>query len=159
MRILGTHHVGLSTDNFQRLRDFYVDTLGLPVVGGFDGHEIVFVEAGGSTIELIGEPAVTGSGTSAPAGFDRRGWQHLAWEVADLDAAYAKLASRGIAFSVPPEDFPADAPTMRIAFFSDPDGNLIELIQPLGARYPNGASSPGSGERSRSPSASSRPEA
>ena len=25
---------------------------------------------------------------------------------------------------------------MRIAFFRDPDGNAIELIQPLGDRYP-----------------------
>jgi hypothetical protein len=38
---------------------------------------------------------------------------------------------------VPPEDFPPEAPTMRIAFFQDPDGNLLELIRPLGSRYPS----------------------
>jgi hypothetical protein len=25
---------------------------------------------------------------------------------------------------------------MRIAFLHDPDGNLLELVQPLGVRYP-----------------------
>jgi hypothetical protein len=27
-------------------------------------------------------------------------------------------------------------PVVRTAFFRDPDGNELELIQPLGARYP-----------------------
>ena len=35
MRILGTHHVALTTTRFERLRAFYVESLGLPVVGGF----------------------------------------------------------------------------------------------------------------------------
>jgi len=154
MRILRTHHVALSTSSFERLRTFYVETLGLPVVGGFAGHAIVFIQAGDTVIELIGEPPslapgamppasdaasravgdeVRGAGSAASApDFDRRGWQHLAWEVADVDAAYAELSARGIPFRVPPEGFPEQAPTMRIAFFADPDGNLIELIQPLG---------------------------
>jgi glyoxylase I family protein len=134
MRILGAHHVGLSTSHFARLRAFYVDTLGLPVMGGFSGHDIVFIGAGNTTIELIGEAP---SSDAAPVGFERRGWQHLAWDVADIDAAYAELTGRGVAIQVPPEDFPPESPTMRIAFFADPDGNLIELIQPLGARYPS----------------------
>ena len=139
MRILGAHHIGLSTDNFARLRAFYIDTLGLPVIGSFQGRQIVFIEAGGTVIELIGEAPSAEPDVVSPAGFARRGWQHLAWEVADVDAGYAELAARGIAFQVPPEDFPAEAPIMRIAFFADPDGNLIELIQPLGARYPAAA--------------------
>ena len=52
--------------------------------------------------------------------------------MADVDEAYADLSARGVPFHVPPEDFPPEAPTMRIAFFRDPDGNVIELIQPLG---------------------------
>ena len=40
-------------------------------------------------------------------------------EVADVDAVYAELAARGIPFQVPPEDFPARSPTLRIAFFTE----------------------------------------
>jgi glyoxylase I family protein len=136
MQILSTHHIGLSTGNVARLRAFYVDTLGLRVLGSFAEHEIVFVEAGDTVIELIGEAQSSDPRAPSPAGFERRGWQHIAWEIADVEAVYAELAAQGIAFQVPPEDFPPEAPSMRIAFFADPDGNLIELIQPLGARYP-----------------------
>jgi hypothetical protein len=31
---------------------------------------------------------------------------------------------------------------MRIAFFEDPDGNLLELIRPLGGRYGSAAGDP-----------------
>ena len=130
MRILGTHHLALTTGQFERLRRFYVETLGLPVVGGFPGHKIVFVAAGSTTIELIGE-----DGPDVGNRARRAGWHHLAWEVEDVDAAFAELAARGVSVHSPPESFPPEAPTMRIAFLRDPDGNLLELIQPLGARY------------------------
>jgi len=35
MRILGTHHLALTTSRFELLRRFYVEQLGLEVVGGF----------------------------------------------------------------------------------------------------------------------------
>jgi glyoxylase I family protein len=136
VQVLGTHHVAISTNNLARLRACYVETLGLPVLGGFPDRDIVFVGAGGTAIEIVGEAT---AGAARPAGFARRGWQHLAWEVSDVDAAYADLSARGIAFRLPPEDFPEGASSVRIAFFEDPDGNLIELIQPLDASRRYGA--------------------
>jgi catechol 2,3-dioxygenase-like lactoylglutathione lyase family enzyme len=127
--VIRVHHVAISTAQFERLRSFYVETLGLPVVGGFPDQEIVFVDAGGVTLELVGEQA---PGQSLAEGFERRGWQHLAWEVEDVDAAYADLVARGVAGHSPPEDFPADLPRLRIAFLQDPDGNLLELVQRFG---------------------------
>src|SRR6188768_3058132 len=101
MRILGTHHLALTTGRFELLRQFYVETLGLPVLGGFPEHEIVFVGAGSTAIEIIGED------TSPAAGLDdrtsRHGWHHLAWEVEDVDAAFAELVARGIPVQSPPE--------------------------------------------------------
>jgi glyoxylase I family protein len=132
MRIVGTHHVAITTRHFARLREFYVETMGLPVVGGFPGHDIVFIGAGSTPIDLIGEDV-------PPDGANAGGWNHLAWEVEDVDATYAELSARGVPFSALPEDFPPEAPTMRIAFCHDPDDNLVELIQPLGRRYPSTA--------------------
>jgi len=129
MRILTTHHVALSTHDLSRLRAFYTETLELPVVGEFPRHQIIFIGVGSTAIELVEEGL-------APAGGRRSGWDHLAWEVADVDAAYAELSARGVSFHVVPEGFPPEAPTMRIAFFRDPDGNVVELIQPLVDRYP-----------------------
>jgi catechol 2,3-dioxygenase-like lactoylglutathione lyase family enzyme len=129
MRIVSAHHVALYTAHFAQLRDFYIETLDLPIRGGFPGYNILFLGAGNTTIELTedeqAQQGVTG------------GWNHIAWEVEDLDQAYAELTARGVSFHVPPEDFPPEDPSMRIAFFSDPDGNVLELIQPLDSRYPS----------------------
>jgi catechol 2,3-dioxygenase-like lactoylglutathione lyase family enzyme len=128
MRIVSAHHVALYTSHFAQLRDFYVETLRFPIRGAFRGYSILFLGVGDTTIELTedehAQPGVTG------------GWNHLALEVDDLDQAYAELTARGVSFHVPPEDFPPEDPSMRIAFFTDPDGNVLELIQPLGSRYP-----------------------
>lgn len=124
----GAHHVALYTDDFPRLYAFYTETLGMAEVGRFAGRPIAFLDAGGALIELAGD--------EAPAGPRGQGWSHLALEVADLEAAVAALEARGVAFHVPPEPFPPEAPRCRIAFFRDPDGNLLELYQPLGARLP-----------------------
>lgn len=127
MRITSTHHVALVTPDFARLRAFYIETLGLPQVGAFPGRNIIFIEAGSTAIELIERQSGTPNEGS---------WAHLAFEVADIDATHAELAARGIPFHVAPKDFPDDAPSVRIAFFKDPDGNILELVQPLGKRYP-----------------------
>ena len=129
LQVTGTHHLALATRNFDRLLAFYTRTLGLPIVGGFPGERIIFLGAGTTAIELLAE------GTT-PRPHDPTGWSHLALEVADLDAAHATLTAHGVPFHLPPENYPPDAPTVRIAFFRDPDGNEIELIQPLTTRYP-----------------------
>ena len=148
LHILGAHHVAVHTPDLARLRAFYVDTLGLPVVGGFPEHGILFVAAGGTIVELI-EEGVDGGGAStgatpggavattgdepchAPDRGRRAGWNHLALAVEDVDAAYAELAARGVALRSVPESFPPEAPAFRIAFVADPDGNPLELIQPM----------------------------
>lgn len=122
MRIIGTHHVGISTPDLDRLLEFYVDVLGLRPDGGFPDQNIAFVDAGTTLVELVGE-------TAGNTDCRKSGWNHLALEVQDVDAAFAKLSARGIAFDVSPEDFPPNDPKFRIAFLHDPDGNQIELIQ------------------------------
>jgi catechol 2,3-dioxygenase-like lactoylglutathione lyase family enzyme len=124
MRVVRTHHVAIVTPNVARLRDFYVDVLGLSSAGGFEGENIVFVDAGTTLVELVQETAVVRNRQSA-------GWNHLALEVENVDSAFADLTARGISFDVRPEDFPPAAPELRIAFLRDPDGNSIELVQPL----------------------------
>lgn len=127
MDILGGHHIALYTANFDQMRAFYSQTLGLPEIGAFPGRNIVFFGLGSTAIELVEKE---GQGPNA------HGWQHLAFEVQDVDGACQHLRELGITFSVMPKDFPADAPQARIAFFADPDGNELELFQPLGQRYP-----------------------
>jgi catechol 2,3-dioxygenase-like lactoylglutathione lyase family enzyme len=57
-----------------------------------------------------------------------QGYGHWAVEVDDLDGAYAWLLGAGAREVWPPAD--AVAPGARFAYVKDPEGNLIELIQP-----------------------------
>ncbi|HMP39096.1 MAG TPA: VOC family protein, partial [Roseiflexaceae bacterium] len=59
-----------------------------------------------------------------------------ALEVEDTDAAYAELVAQGVPFHIEPRSVPPEAPVVRLAFFTDPDGNQVELFQPIGNRYP-----------------------
>jgi catechol 2,3-dioxygenase-like lactoylglutathione lyase family enzyme len=52
------------------------------------------------------------------------GYRHMAFWVADTDAIYHDLKSRGVEFTLDP--FSTDG--VRLAFFKDPDGNLLEIL-------------------------------
>jgi len=130
MRIIGTHHISLLTSNFASLYEFYVEMLGLRIVGGFPGENVIFIDAGSILIELE-EVAEQSAPTGATGVRVQCGWNHIAFEVEDVDAAFKYLTSVGIHFQVAPQDFPEGAGMMRIAFFNDPDGNTIELLQPF----------------------------
>jgi glyoxylase I family protein len=132
VKILGTHHIAIITANFAELRTFYTELLGLPIVGAFEGGNIIFLQAGGTTIELIKREGYTSSVGAI---------EHIAFTVADTDAATAELKAKGVVFHVEPKSVP-DRPEARISFFKDPDGNILEFFQPFGpAHYPqNGLS-------------------
>lgn len=129
MNVVGSHHVALLTANFAELRRFYGETLGLPEIGGYPAQRIVFFRAGSLGIELIGRDSLEPAGTA--------GWGHLALEVEDIDATVAELGARGVVFHVQPKGFPGEPPDARVAFFRDPDGNEVQLVQPLTGGYPD----------------------
>ena len=109
-------------------------------MGCFAGYDIIFIAAGNTTIELEEQGLEKRRGGPG----NGSGWHHLALEVDDVDAAYAELSGQGIPFDGPPQDFPPEAPSLRIAFFADPDGNTLELVQPLARprQQPAGTGSP-----------------
>ena len=53
------------------------------------------------------------------------GNRHLAFYVGDVDAEAARLREAGVEFTVEPQDVTGD---VRLAFFLDPDGTLLELL-------------------------------
>ena len=118
MPIMQCHHIAVRTPDFVRAKAFYTETLGFPIVGNIPGKDIVFINIGGTTIELMQGPA--------PAKWERpgAGFMHLAFEVEDVDATYASLVTKGVEFFVQP----TNVGDIRLAFFRDPDGNELELF-------------------------------
>jgi catechol 2,3-dioxygenase-like lactoylglutathione lyase family enzyme len=115
---LTSHHIAIKTGKFSEMKAFYHDVLGFDIVGGFEGRDIVFLDIGDTTIELIGDSA-EGAATQ-PA----HGIIHMAYQVDDVDAAAAALAAQGVCFFIEPKSMG----DVRLAFFYDPDGNQLELF-------------------------------
>ncbi len=122
MQLTGTHHVALRTPNFAAMEAFYTQTLGFPVTKRWDDVTIIFIDIGSTTIELIGRDNVTAN--TVPTG----GWDHVALHVASVDEAFAELVAKGVRIRSEPRDFQ----DVRIAFFFDPDGNVLELVESRG---------------------------
>jgi catechol 2,3-dioxygenase-like lactoylglutathione lyase family enzyme len=110
-----------------RSRDFRVGVLGAElyreyggssVVLRFSGTWLLLVSGGGPT---AGQPAVV-FGPPADAG---RVSHAMTLRVADCQAAYEALRSKGAAFLTPPHD----RGTEIRCFLPDPDGHLVEISQ------------------------------
>lgn len=117
--------VALPSQDADRTRAFYVDTLGLRP----DQHSKYEFWAGDTCI-AVWEPAKMGRE------FAPQKNAHLALHVDDLSAARAELEAKGIKF----DGDNLDSGVCHMAFFNDPDGNDLMLH----SRYaPAGAQNPG----------------
>ena len=110
-----------------RSRDFWVDVLGAElyreyggtsVVLRFSGTWLLLVSEGGPTAD---KPAVV----FAPPADAGRVSHAMTLRVADCQAAYEALRSRGAIFLTPPHDWGSE---IR-CFLRDPDGHLVEISQ------------------------------
>lgn len=119
MAIVRSHHIALQVRDVPVSKAFYTETLGFPVLGQIPGREIYFIGIGGTCIELMA--AKPEAEFRAP----QAGLVHLAFEVDDVDATYADLRAKGVKFTVEPKD----VGDIRLAFFTDPDGNTLELFK------------------------------
>ncbi len=124
MEVLATHHVAIYTHEQQRMEEFYTRTLGFAVTKRWDDANIIFIDIGSTTIELIGRPEIEGEPPALGTG---AGLNHLALHVVNVDAAVQELAAKGVQVLKEPADFK----DIRAAFFLDPDGNALELVQEM----------------------------
>ena len=124
-------HVHLVSKDPQTAAKWYVDKLGGKIVRTAEvkGAPQVYVSIGGFVVIVRG--ARPGESTASKPGVEW-GVDHFGVQVqGDFDGFCAGLRSKGVTFSVEPNDF---NPTTRIAFINAPDGVSIELLkrkQPL----------------------------
>jgi glyoxylase I family protein len=119
MSIGHSHHIAMRSPNYEATKCFYTEILGFPIVGEFEGRNVVFIDIGGTTIEL-------GKGDVEAGEPPKSGLMHLAFEVDDVDATFEELRAKGVEFTIEPRTPFGD---LRIAFFCDPDGNSLELFK------------------------------
>jgi catechol 2,3-dioxygenase-like lactoylglutathione lyase family enzyme len=107
-------HILVVTDP-SRSRDFWIDVLGAELYREYGGTSVVLRFAG--TWLLL----VSGGGPTA----DKPTVTFRPLRVADCQAAYETLLSRGAAFLTPPYDWGSE---IR-CFLRDPDGHLVEISE------------------------------
>jgi len=117
--IQGIEHTAIATPDPAALAQWYVDTLGFTI--NYRGSTAVFVKApNGSMIEFI--PA---EGDRGPNTMKSPGLRHLALTVDDFEAQYARLRQLGVHFI----DEPKESKGNKVVFFTDPEGNILHLLQ------------------------------
>ena len=110
--------IALTVADVGRSTAFYRDALGLPFLFSA-GPNLAFLDVGGVRLMLATpEPGFTPGASSM-----------LYFRVADIDAAHARLAERGVAFpSVPHMIAAMPDHDLWLDEFRDPDGNPLALM-------------------------------
>jgi catechol 2,3-dioxygenase-like lactoylglutathione lyase family enzyme len=115
--------VVLAVSDLEKSRRFYEDILGLKPIGGM-GEELITYQSG-STMVNIYRSEYAGSNKATAA----------AWSVGDdLDQIVRDLRTKGVKFEhydLPGTNVVDDIHVMgdmKVVWFKDPDGNLLNLI-------------------------------
>jgi catechol 2,3-dioxygenase-like lactoylglutathione lyase family enzyme len=116
-------NVVVNCTDVQRSIEYYAKFLELPVIGEPTAERAV-LDAVTATIEL--RAVGNGRELSSWVGDDlQKGFRHIGFKVDRLDERAAVLKAAGVEFTLDPLDAEG---AVRICFFYDPDGTLLEMI-------------------------------
>ncbi len=133
--VLRIDHVVLRVVDLGRAVRFYEDVLGCRVVKEREDLGLVHLQAGSSLIDLVSVGGKLGRVGGAPAGAEGRNVDHLCLRVEPFDegAWLAHLRRHGVEPHGPVAcNFGAEGVGPSL-YFSDPEGNTIELKGPSAA--------------------------
>ena len=120
---LSVEHIAIPAANPVELRNWYERVLGAKLI--FNNGETppaCLISLGNVWLEIYAaEAPLPNRGNNKLAGF-----RHLALRVDSLDAAKAELDKRGVTFT---EEVKPAGGGGRVLFFSDPEGNLLHLVE------------------------------
>ena len=125
--LLGVHHIAIICADYARSKAFYTEALGLEIIRAVpraarDSYKLDLAVQGQYVIELFSFPNPPPRASRPEA----QGLRHLAFAVANVEAAIAHLGGHGVACEpVRVDEFTG----RRFTFFSDPDGLPLELYE------------------------------
>lgn len=143
-------HVGLCVRDIDKSTDFYCTALGFEKIGGMhvddaasarlldvDGLELelVYLQRDGFRLELLGYAAPGTTGDTEPRAMNALGFTHLSFRVDDVDALTEAVVEHG-GHLLGERSVVFDGGN-RGLMLTDPDGNLLELIERAPRAQPN----------------------
>jgi catechol 2,3-dioxygenase-like lactoylglutathione lyase family enzyme len=141
MKMEAPLEIGIAVRDLAGMTAFYVDVLGCTKVSEVtvppdksranglspDGATVVRVQTPyGERIKLLAAPSTT---TGGPGEWllARAGLAYVTFIIRGIDDWYARLKARGIRVA---SDGPVEnRPGLRVLFFKDPEGNVLELVE------------------------------
>jgi glyoxylase I family protein len=127
MLLQAVHHIAVICADYSRSKAFYTDVLGLQVIREVyreerDSWKLDLALGNQYIIELFSFP----DPPPRPSRPEACGLRHLAFAVADIEAAIAQLQQKGVIT----EPLRIDPHTQqRFTLFADPDGLPLELYE------------------------------
>lgn len=122
----GVRYLELGAADLDRSRDFYAGLMGLAEVDRPEdgGAPVCWFDAGPALVKVV----QVDDGDPGPWRDDdlQGGIRHAGFKTADVDGLVAGLEAAGTRVTAPPRDVLGD---VRIAFFLDPDGARLELVE------------------------------
>jgi glyoxylase I family protein len=119
----------LMVDDQEKALRFYTDVLGFRTKSDIPVGEYRWITVtspdGPDDLELALEPNANPAAKAFQDAMFRQSIPLAAFETGDLDADFARLSGRGVAFTKPP----TAAGPVCLAVFADTCGNLIQLYQ------------------------------
>ena len=113
----------INVHDVQRSVDFYVSQLDAEVIGEVTEHSAL-LDLVTATVRL--EHVIAPEASTWIPDDLQKGFRHVGFKVAAVDPLVARLDAAGVEFHLRPIDAEGD---VRIAFFFDPDGTLLELVE------------------------------
>ena len=119
---LGIDHPALAADDVDALAEWYCATVGYEKLFRHDKPVWILRAADGTLLEVMPR-----DDTPRP---ERTvwtpGWSHLAFRVADFDAAEQLLDARGVPWTGKAAEAVGGG---RVRSFTDPDGNMVQIVE------------------------------
>jgi catechol 2,3-dioxygenase-like lactoylglutathione lyase family enzyme len=124
-------HVAIGVSDGDRSLAFYRDLLGFPLAGRLRyqnqvGLVIDVLDVGHNAVLELFSFSVPTKPSVWQANDLQLGLRHVGFKVRDVDTEVARLKAVGVEFTMEPTDAVGG---VRIAFFKDPDGTLLEVVQ------------------------------
>lgn len=129
MTVRRIDNVGVAVRDVAAVAAFFADRVGLAVERHPEADPPAAVVTVGDAylyvFQTSGEPA--GAAREPALVANRPGVDHVSFTVDDVDAAYAEMSARGVAFLAEPAT--DEGWGIRLAPFRDPEDNLYFLVQ------------------------------
>lgn len=140
--IKALHHTAISVSDLDQSIHFYRDLLGMTLewridhlrsealekVVGLRNVDVSYamLSGWGGRIELFQYHSPWGQPYPVNKPVSDKGITHIGFQVEDIDGFYERLVAHGIRFNSPPLVI---RPGVKAAYFHDPDGVTLEILQ------------------------------